>query len=391
VQTQHSVLKRGGLYWDRDTAPPAMYQDHVERIQAAIDQAGDDAWILYGDAQRYGAVAYASHFLPRARSALVLVPRSGQPVLLASVGPRDVPAAKTLTAVEDVRPFVRLPREAIRLLMEQGLGQKQVGLVGARGQLSAADWEAISSELPEIRWEHRDAVLDQLRASKSAAEQAVIGKAGEVVEAGLSAAAGAFTPGTTVRQALAAVDKAMRYAGAEDVRLLIGLGSGSLRPASDAAIAAGQPICLLAAAEVQRYWSEAARTYIAAGAQPSAAAGGTPGAAGAPGAFAGAMAARGAGAAAALAQQAVDAMAAAAVAGATAGAVADAARAVLSSATGWTSTSADAYGLGHGIGLDLEEPPAIAAGSTERLQAGAALALHVVLPGQIAGRTLFVT
>ena len=357
MQTQHSVLKRGGLYWDRETAPPGMYQDHVERIQAAIAQAGDDAWILYGDAQRYGAVAYASHFLPRARSALVLVPRSGQPVLLASVGPRDVPAAKTLTAVEDVRPFVRLPREAIRLLMEQGLGQKQLGLVGAKGQLSAADWDAISSELPEVRWEHRDAILDQLRASKSADEQAVIRKAGEVVEVGLSAAAAALTPGTTVRQALAAVDKAMRYAGAEDVKLLVGFGSGSLRPASDTSITAGQPISLLAAAEVQRYWSEAARTYSGS---------------------------------AALAEQAVDAMAVASVAGAKAGDVADAARAVLSSATGWTSTQADAYGFGHGIGLDLEEPPAIAAGSTERLQAGAALALHVVLPGQIAGRTLFV-
>src|ERR1051326_6527102 len=114
----------------------------------------------------------------------------------------------------------------------------------------------------------------------------------------------------------------MRYAGAEDLRLLIGIGQGSLRPANDAPIPSGQPVSLLAAAEVQRYWSEAARTFNGDSA---------------------------------LARQAVDAMVATARPGATAGAVADAARAVLSSATGWTVTSADTYGLGNGIGLDLEE------------------------------------
>jgi Xaa-Pro aminopeptidase len=357
MQTQHSVIKRGGLYWDREAVPPATFAGRLKRVQAAISEAGDDAWVMYGDSQRYGAVAYIGHFLPRARSAMVLVPRQGQPVLLASVGARDIPAAKTLTAIDDVRPFVRLPREAIRLLMEQRLGQARVGLVGAHDSLSAEEWEAISSELPEIQWQRRDTSFDGLRAAKEPVEQAVIARANEVVQAGLDAAEAALKPGASIRQAVAAVDKAMRYAGAEDVRLLIATGHGSLRPASDAVIPAGQGISLLAAAEVQRYWAEAAQTY---------------------------------GGDSALASQALDAMAVAARPGATAGSVADAARSVLSSATGWTDTSADSYGLGHGIGLDLEEPPFVRAGESAKLAGGATLALHVVLPGSIAGRTITV-
>jgi Xaa-Pro aminopeptidase len=357
VLTQHPVIKRGGLYWDRDTVPPETFAGRLERLQQAIAEAGDDAWVMYGDSQRYGAVAYIGHFLPRARSALVLVPRQGQPVLLASVGPRDVPAAKTLTAIEDVRPFVQLPREAIRLLMEQRLGQAQVGLVGAHNQLSAAEWEAISSELPEIRWQQRDAVFDELRAVKEPMERAVIDRAGQAVQTGLDAAASELRPGRSIRQAIAAIDKAVRYAGAEDVRLLIATGQGSLRPASDAAIPANEPVSLLAAAEVQRYWSEAARTYN-----------GNSG----------------------LAGQALAAMVSAAQPGATAGAVAEAGRSVLSSALGWTDTAADAYGLGNGIGLDLEEPPFIRPGEPATLRAGATLALRVVLPGSIAGRTIVV-
>ena len=42
---------------------------------------------------------------------------------------------------------------------------------------------------------------------------------------------------------------------------------------------------------------------------------------------------------------------------------------------------ARSYGLGHGIGLDAEEPPYLRADSTDRLLAGSALALHVVLHG----------
>ncbi|HEX6512857.1 MAG TPA: M24 family metallopeptidase [Chloroflexota bacterium] len=350
------MIKRGGLYWDREALPPEIFEQRLKRVQAAIAESGDDAWVMYGDAQRYGPATYVSHFLPRTRSVLVLVPRSGQPALLASVGPRDVPAAKTLTAVEDVRPFVRLPREAIRLLVEFGLGQKQVGLVGAHAQLSVAEWEAISSELPEIQWQQRDDAFEQLRVAKAPEERAMIHRALEVARTGLDAAAEAIRRGQSVRQALAVVDKAMRYAGAEDLRLLAAVGNGSLRPASDVRLT-GQSVSVLAEVEVQRYWAEAARTYH-----------GSP----------------------ALAEQALQAMVDAAKPGAAAGAVADAARGVLSSATGWTDTSADAYGLGHGIGLDLEERPAIEPGSRAALVSGSALALHVVLPGAIAGTTVLV-
>ena len=65
-------------------------------------------------------------------------------------------------------------------------------------------------------------------------EQAVIAKAGEAVQAGLTAAARELRPGQSIRQAIAAIDKAVRYAGAEDVRLLIATGQGSLRPRRNA-------------------------------------------------------------------------------------------------------------------------------------------------------------
>jgi Xaa-Pro aminopeptidase len=48
------------------------------------------------------------------------------------------------------------------------------------------------------------------------------------------------------------------------------------------------------------------------------------------------------------------------------------------------------YGLGHGIGLDLEEAPWLRPGETTPLPEGAVLALHVVLHGE-AGRGALAT
>src|SRR5581483_7372807 len=116
MQTLHTVLKRGGLVWVQDDVPPALFPPRLALVQEAIAAHGHDAWLVYGDAYRYGDLAYLSHFLPRVRGALLLVPRSGAPTLLVACGSRDIPAAKTLTWIDDVRPFTRLPGEAAKLV-----------------------------------------------------------------------------------------------------------------------------------------------------------------------------------------------------------------------------------------------------------------------------------
>ncbi|HLY66138.1 MAG TPA: M24 family metallopeptidase, partial [Chloroflexota bacterium] len=122
----------------------------------------------------------------------------------------------------------------------------------------------------------------------------------------------------------------------------------------------GDVVSLLAAAEFQRYWAQAAQTYALEATEPAAAQ---------------------------RAAAAVDAMAGAARAGARVSTITEGAKAVLA---GEDWSRAKTYGLGHGIGLDLEEAPAIAGASEVTLPPGTALALHVVLPGGIAGRTLIV-
>src|SRR3954447_26370096 len=116
MRTMHTVLKRGALVWVRDTGPPELFPPRLARVQQAIAAAGHDAWLVYGDALSYGDLAYLTHFLPRVRGAVVLVPREGAPSLLVAVGSRHNTGAKTLTWVDDVRPFTRLPGELVKLI-----------------------------------------------------------------------------------------------------------------------------------------------------------------------------------------------------------------------------------------------------------------------------------
>ena len=371
MQSLHPVLKRGGLFWDRALLPPALFEDRYKRIQAAIAAAGDDAWLVYGDAQRYGALAFATHYVTRLRSALVLIPRSGEPVLLAAVGSRDIPASKVLTWVEDMRPYNRLPASVVELVEERGLAAAKLGTVGFDVSMPIAEWDAIAEGLPKVKWQQRDAEFSTLRPARHLAERSGARRPGSVVERGLMVARHVLNAGITVRQATALIDREMRREAAEDVRILVATGDQigvQLRPPDDRVLADGDVVLLFVAAEVQRYWAEAAQTLVLGNVPP------------------------GVRELVNKASRAVGAMETASRAGTPVRTIAEAARSVLGAGVLWDS--ACAYGLGHGIGLDIDLPPTIALDSTETLDREVILSLHVVLRdgpyGAIAGNTFLI-
>jgi Xaa-Pro aminopeptidase len=370
VQTLHPVLKHGGLFSDWDLLPRPMFADRYARLQAAIAAAGDDAWLIYGDAQRYGDVAYVSHFVPRLRSVLVLVPKTGKPDLLASIGSRDIPASKILTWFEEMRPYTRLPGEAVKLVNDRGLGTGRIGLVGTRASLPIAEWDAIAAELPSVVWTERDAQYAALRRTKDPAEDGALRRAADAVAVAMREAEQALRPGRTVREATAQIDRVLRFAAAEDIRILIASGAGAgigLRPPDERLLAEGDTVLLHIQLEVQRYWSQASRTFVLGEASDAQRA----------------LTER--------ANAALAAMQAALRGGARAATVAAAAKTVLGD--GLFAVAQD-YGLGSGIGLDAHEPPTIALDSTETIPDDGALSLHVVLHaggnGAVAGNTILV-
>ena len=355
MHTMHPVLKRGGLYWDRELLPPRDYERRFARIQAEIAASGDDAWLIFGDVERYGALAWFSNFLPRTRSAIALVPASGPPTLLIAVGLRDVPAAKTLTWVEDVRPFTRLPRALADVVRERGLEKARVGIACVEELLSIKDWDEIVSALPGALFITRTDEVAALRARKDECEFAALAQAAGVVSGALDLCEGLLKPGVNLRVALSQVERHVRAQAAEDVRIMQAAGrnaSVALRPLEDYELRDGDVVMVWLAAEVQRYWAEEARTFVLGAASANMRR----------------LASR--------AMAALDAMTDLASADVPASALAGAADLALDAAH--LRASATGYGYGSGIGLDLAEAPSIARESGDVLPEHGALALRVI-------------
>jgi Xaa-Pro aminopeptidase len=371
MQTQHLVLKRGGLYWDREHLPPEVFEQRFRALEAALASSGDDAWLVYGDAQGYGDIAWVTHFFPRLRSVLGLFVKGQPPTVLINVGLRDIPASKTLTWVDDLRPFSRLPQEAVKLIRERDLEHAQLGLVGVQQALPIAEWDAIKGDLPGVTWTIRDDVFRKLRTRKDDAELAAVTVAAQTAEVGLETAATVLRAGTTMRQATASIDRAMRLCAAEDLRILVASGPQcgiALRPTDDRRLEAGDPVMLFIAVEVQRHWAEVAQTFVLGAASEAQKA------------------------IVAKAAASIDAMQACVRAHTPASLVAGAGEKAIGDPV--MLDAARSYGFGHGIGLDQEEAPRIERTSFDSVGEAAALALHTILHhdglGAAYGRTVAV-
>jgi Xaa-Pro aminopeptidase len=368
MQTVHTVIKHGAVFWDAELVPAALLQSRFETIQAAVRAAGDAAWLFYGDAQRCGALAYVAHYFPRVRDAAVLVTLDAPPIVFVNGGARTLPSIRPVTWIADVRMFANLSKKLAETLTEQGLGSARVGTVGVMETFPARAWDALCSAVPGVTFVTRDVEFAGLRRKKDAADIAVAQRASQVLDSAFALAATVLRPGASTCEAFAQVERSMRLAGAEDVRILTSGGpdKNELAPPLERRLEAGDTVMLFLGVEIQRYWSEAAQTF----------------AIGTPSAQAEQLASR--------ARAAVDAMEAAAVAGARGSTVAAAARKSIDDDA--LLAFASSYGLGHGIGTDVDDAPSIALESEDVLDAGASLALHIVLRDgpacAIAGRTI---
>lgn len=370
VVTQHSVVKRGGLYWDRDLLPEEGFKRRLSALQARMAETGEDAWLMFGDVVNHGPVVYATNFMPRVRSALAYVPRQGAPVLFANISTRDIPAAKTITWVEDIQAFQRLPKSLGDFLAAKHPGGAKIGTAGVEQSMPAADWRAIETTLTTCQFVNRDAELNALRERKDASEIEAIRRAARFADLALERGKSEIGAGRSMRAVVAQLDAAVRKQGAEDVRFLIASGPQtgiSLRPVDDRVLAAGDPVLVYVAVQYQRYWAEAARTYVLGQPQPALAA------------------------LHAKAQAALDAMARSSRADTQIGSIAASARTALGDA----HASAASYGLGNGIGLDINEAPLITGASGARYADGSVVALRVMAHagghGVALARTLHVT
>ena len=260
---RHSVLKRGCSTWDPRELPQEEFQARLDAVRQEMARQGLAALVIYGDNYAFGDLCYLTNYFPKVRGGIAVVPRDGALSMLLNIGSRDVPFAKTLTWVDDVRASNQIGSDGAKLVKEKGFDRAEIGLLDSGRGFPLPQLEDLRKALPEVAWRSCDGMLEPLRRRKTARELTAMRDAGRVLSAIAAGAADFIRPGRREYEAIAEIDRLARDKGAEDIRILA--GTARLNPPSfkQSAVIGGHWAVYLAV-QHERYWVEAGRTYLLA-------------------------------------------------------------------------------------------------------------------------------
>src|SRR5215510_11567513 len=125
----HPTLLVGPYDWQPERLPQSEFLDRIQALWNSTSEMTCSAVIVYGDSRNHAELAYLSNFIPKLGPAIMLIPREGEPRLLASGAPNMLAAAKRLTWIERVEPLRDAGKTIARWLNERTSGCR-VALVG---------------------------------------------------------------------------------------------------------------------------------------------------------------------------------------------------------------------------------------------------------------------
>ncbi|HUT71757.1 MAG TPA: M24 family metallopeptidase [Desulfatiglandales bacterium] len=267
METRQPSLRIGRNVWDPINMPEAEFQQRVREIRRKMKQRGLDILLVYSNGfNDCGNTCYVSNYgirLPR--GVLVALPLNGEPVLFFEGSSRGLPFAKTTTWISDIRPCGDVAKECAKYLSENNLVSSSIGLVGLKHQMPHRQFRSLAEALKECTVDDADSMLQDLRMVKSQRECDQIRRSSRIVKHVFDFLANAAIPHMNETAVEAAIYREARLAGAEDVRILFsnpGEDQWALRLPEDATVAEGQTFIVYLAAAFERYWAEAIRTFV---------------------------------------------------------------------------------------------------------------------------------
>jgi Xaa-Pro aminopeptidase len=267
MRTVHPSIIIGSYVWDQDRLPRDEFQIRMAGLHGVMDDNGWKAMLIYGDAAEHTELAYFTNFIPRLRWGMGLIPREGEPRVLASMSPRDVPAMKLMTWIPDLLSgwnweagfdpwLARLTADepidigSVRFdLMRPPLMRSLEKSLGNRFRLNAADAAVAACRAPRAR------------------ELSTIRQASKVVETAAAVFVQAWRDGTDVEAAALAGERSARLQAAQDVRTLIRFDGGhTLAPFRGTFDRKSDPLVGYIAAKHMGYWAD---MFVSAAGAPS--------------------------------------------------------------------------------------------------------------------------
>ena len=209
-------MRRGLMAWDPEEIPVAALTARVLRLQDAMQAAGLDAFLLYTNFIRPGAVSYLTAFSPYWADGVLLVPVRGEPLFATTLSKR---VGSWIQTVKPVGDLVNSPAPGTVLGKRMAeSGARRVAILELDA-FPAGLFDDIAAALPGVAIVAGSDVFASARAHLDDVERRLLNRADAIARdalANLSASAA-----TNAGHAVGEVEKHARLAGAEEVYVAI--------------------------------------------------------------------------------------------------------------------------------------------------------------------------
>ena len=344
--------------------PRAEFETRLETIQSAMRGAGLNALFFTSEAEiRYFTGFRTLFWQSPTRPWFLVVPGSGMPVaIIPEIGAELMRSA----FVGDIRTWAspHPDDDGLSLLTDALRFHARIGMMMGREtwlRMPLADFEALRAGLPGCEFTDATAMVQAQRMVKSEAEIALIGEICSIASTSFDAAPGLFREGQTLSDVFRAFKIELLKNGAEDVPYLVGgAGQGGygdvISPPGEDRLEVGDVLMLDTGATLRGYFCDFDRNFAIGNASPAAIK------------------------AHDTLWRATEAALAAARPGATCRDLFEAMTAIVGGNGG------DVGRYGHGIGMQLTEPPSLVSFDDTVLQSGMVITLEPGIrigPGKI--------
>jgi len=206
--------------------PLDEFQQRHKRVQAKVNERGLDALLIHSNEADFANVRYLSDYWPIFESAGVVIPASGDPILI--IGPESETYARDNSAIPTIKkvlyyreaaepdyPDIEIDTfEQIFSSLNNGRGVKRLGIAGFTA-MPISVYEPVKASVPNAEIIKADDIMYEMRMVKSANEIALLQESFRICELAVDEVLANIKPGMTELQVVGIAQKAMYAHGAE--------------------------------------------------------------------------------------------------------------------------------------------------------------------------------
>lgn len=248
------------------------YMRRAQRLRDEMASRGLDSLLLYG--WKRGQIPYISGYYPNyiANVAMVLLPQEGEPAMLIRF-PFDLERARTASWIPDIRAsgnVLNMAQHCAEACAKRNLTTGRIGLVtgdNVMDEMPRSLHAALLSEMHRVTWVEAGDLLQNARLIKSPAEFEALRRSARLADCGARAACEAIQPGCSEYEVVASAEAEMRRRGA-DAYLVVIASKGVtelIGPPEHKTLEVGDNVILEIAVQVHGYWTQTAQVFYVGG------------------------------------------------------------------------------------------------------------------------------